>query len=217
MDALTVDLVTRSPDPVMPQRLAAYGAWIVGAKAMAAGGAETMRTAPVGAGPYKLSEFVRDTRLVLSSHDDYWMGRPAAREVRIEVVPEAATRIAGLISGEYDIVTNLLPDQMPQLDGYDDVEALAVPLDLVHMLFYDTRRPAVADARIRQALNHAIDYDATRPARSGAHGSTGRTACRPPPSARSMMPTAGTSPSIPPAPGRCWPRPAMTAPPCACA
>lgn len=160
VDALTVDLVTRNPDPVMPQRLAAYGAWIVGAKAMAAGGPETMRTAPVGAGPYKLAEFVRDTRLVLSSHDDYWMGRPAAREVRIEVVPEAATRIAGLISGEYDIVTNLLPDQMPQLDGYDDVEAVAVPLDLVHMLFYDTRRPAVADARIRQALNHAIDYDA---------------------------------------------------------
>lgn len=160
IDDLTVQIVTNAPDEVMEQRLAGYGGWVIGAKAYADGGAEGVRSHPIGAGPYKLAEFTRDTRLVLAAHDDYWMGRPAAREVRLDVVPEAATRIAGLISGEYDIVTNLLPDQMSQLDGYDDVEAVSVPLDLVHMLFYDTRRPGVANATVRQALNHAIDYQA---------------------------------------------------------
>lgn len=157
---LTVRLHTKFDDVVMPHRLSAYGAWIVGAKAYKELGPDGFKRNPVGAGPYKLKEFVRDTRLVFSSHDEYWMGKPAAAEVVINVVPEAATRVAGLISGEYDIITNLLPDQVPQLKGYKDVEAKIGAMDLVHMLFCDDRRPAVADPRMRQALWYAIDYDA---------------------------------------------------------
>lgn len=159
VDDLTVQIKTRTPDPIMDQRLAAYGGWIIGAKALAAGGPESPKTNPVGAGPYKLKEFVADTRVTFDSHDDYWMGAPAAKSVSIEVVPEAATRVAGVISGEYDIVTNLLPGQINQFDGYDDVEVLSVPLDLVHAYYYDTKGAALSDVRIRQALNYAIDYD----------------------------------------------------------
>jgi peptide/nickel transport system substrate-binding protein len=156
---LTVQLKTSRPDPIMDQRLAAYGGWIVGAKALAEGGPESPKTNPVGAGPYKLNEFVADTRVVFDSHDDYWMGMPAAKSVSIEVVPEAATRVAGVISGEYDIVTNLLPGQISQFDGYDDVEVISVPLDLLHAYFYDTKSAVLSDVRMRQALNYGIDYD----------------------------------------------------------
>lgn len=159
VDDLTVRLKTRFPDPIMGQRLAAYGGWIIGARALAEGGLDGVKTRPVGAGPYKLREFSRDARVLLDSHDDYWMGLPPARQVSIEVVPEAATRVAGVISGEYDIVTNLLPDQVEQFAGYDDVEVITVPLDLLHALFYDTKGRILSDVRMRQALNHAIDYD----------------------------------------------------------
>lgn len=159
VDDLTVQLRTETPDLLMDQRLAAYGAWIIGAQAFAENGPESVGTHPVGAGPYKLREFVTDTRVVFDSHDDYWMGRPAASTVTIDVVPEAATRVAGVISGEYDIVTNLLPGQVSQFDGYDDVEVISVPMDLIHAIFYDTTGPVVSDVRVRKALNYAIDYD----------------------------------------------------------
>lgn len=159
VDDLTVRFATKTPDPIMDQRLAAYGGWIIGAKAVTEGGPDSVKTAPVGTGPYKLREFSRDTRVVFDSHDDYWMGKPAAREVSIDVVPEAATRVAGLISGEYDIVTNLLPDQVSQFEGYSDVEVISVPLDLLHALYYDTRGKVLSNVKIRQALNYAIDYD----------------------------------------------------------
>lgn len=159
VDDLTVHITTKTPDPILDQRLAAYGGWILSARALAEAGPESMRSNPVGAGPYKLREFSRDTRVVLDSHDEYWMGEPPLREVAIEVVPEAASRVAGVISGEYDMVTNLLPDQVSQFDGYDDVEVISVPLDLVHMLIFDTSRPVLSDVRMRKALSHAIDYD----------------------------------------------------------
>jgi peptide/nickel transport system substrate-binding protein len=94
---------------------------------------------------------------VLDSHDDYWMGKPPARQVVFTVVPEASTRLAGLLAGDFDIVTNLLPDQAPALAGSEKVEAVSVPMDLVHVLYFDTRRPPINDVRVRQALNHAID------------------------------------------------------------
>lgn len=159
-DELTVHFKTKTPDPIMEQRLAAYGGWIVGAKALAEGGPNSPQTKPVGAGPYKLKEFIVDTRVVFDSHDQYWMGKPAAKTVSIEVVPEAATRAAGVISGEYDIVTNLLPGQIDQFKGYDNVEVISVPLDLLHALYYDTKGAVLSDVRIRQALNYGIDYDA---------------------------------------------------------
>jgi peptide/nickel transport system substrate-binding protein len=143
----------------MPHRLAAYGGWIGSARYLASAGLDGMRTRPVGAGPYRVSSFQRDQRVVLESFDEYWMGRPPARQVVLTVVPEASTRLAGLQAGDFDIVTNLLPDQAPSLARSSKVQAVSVAMDLVHILYFDTRSALLRDARVRQALNYAIDYD----------------------------------------------------------
>jgi peptide/nickel transport system substrate-binding protein len=157
-DAATVLIRTRAPDVAMPQRLAAYGGWIGSAAFMAREGAAGMRARPVGTGPYRLAAFQRDQRAELEAFDDYWQGRPPARRVVFTVVPEASARIAGLQAGDFDLVTNLLPDQAPALAGSRTVEAVTVQLDFAHMLYFDTRRPLLRDRRVRQALNHAIDH-----------------------------------------------------------
>ncbi|MCW0233780.1 MAG: ABC transporter substrate-binding protein [Ferrovibrio sp.] len=159
VDRYTVLLRTRSPDVAMPHRLAAYGGWIHSAKACAAGGLEGMRKQPVGSGPYRHASFARDQRVVLDSHDDYWMGRPPAKQIIFSVVPEASTRLAGLQAGDFDLVTNLLPEQAESLAGHPKLEGVDVPLDFAHILYYDTRRPVLRDVRVRRALNHAVDCD----------------------------------------------------------
>jgi peptide/nickel transport system substrate-binding protein len=150
-------LRTKTPDVVMPHRLAAYGGWIHSAREYAASGLEGLRQKPVGSGPYRVANFQRDTRVVLDSFDDYWMGRPPAKQIIITVVPEASSRMAGLRSGDFDMVTNLLPEHAQELQGHATLEGANVPLDLVHILYFDTRNPVVKDARVRRALNHAID------------------------------------------------------------
>jgi peptide/nickel transport system substrate-binding protein len=158
-DAHHVVFRTRAPDPVMDKRLAAYCGWICSAQYLAQAGLEGMRTRPIGTGPYRIASFERERRVVLDAFDEYWMGRPPARQVVMTAVPEASARLAGLQAGDFDLVTNLLPDQIPALSQDRRVEAISVPLDFAHILYYDTRRPAMRDARVRQALNYAVDYD----------------------------------------------------------
>lgn len=155
----TVLLRTKTPDVVMPQRLAAYGGWIHSAKAYAEQGIAGLRQKPVGSGPYRVASFQRDQRAVLESHDDYWMGRPKARQIVFTVVPDASSRLAGLQAGDFDLVTNLLPEQAQTLSGNRAFEAVDVPLEFAHILYYDTRNLVLRDARVRQALNYAVDYD----------------------------------------------------------
>jgi peptide/nickel transport system substrate-binding protein len=154
-----VVLRTRGPDPVMPQRLAAYGGWIHSARFYAAEGLAGMRRAPVGSGPYRVASFQRDQRVVLDAFDEYWQGRPPARQVVFTVVPEASSRLAGLRAGDFDIVTNLLPEQAAGLARDRAVEPMEVLLDFAHILYYDTRQGPLRDARVRQGLNVAVDYD----------------------------------------------------------
>jgi peptide/nickel transport system substrate-binding protein len=75
------------------------------------------------------------------------------------VVPEASSRLAGLRAGDFDLVTNLLPEQAEGLARDPLLEPMDVPLDFAHILYYDTRQGPLRDARVRRALNFAVDYD----------------------------------------------------------
>jgi peptide/nickel transport system substrate-binding protein len=77
--------------------------------------------------------------------------------VSFRKVPEVSTRLAGLVSGEFDIITNMPPDQVSTLNSYKNVEARSVVLANAHVLCYDLRNPVIADKRVRQALSLAID------------------------------------------------------------
>ncbi|WP_244935052.1 ABC transporter substrate-binding protein [Acuticoccus sediminis] len=159
VDPLTVRFVTKAPDPLLEQRLASWASWIVNKKdwqekAEANGG---LPRYPVGTGPFKFDEAKTDQYIRLTAFDDYYGGQPTAETVTFREVPEQAARIAGLVSGEFDIVTNVAPDQIAQIDGYDDVETRSVVLANSHVLVYNVDQPVLSDKRVRQALNLAID------------------------------------------------------------
>lgn len=157
VDPLTVRLVTKSEDVVMPHRLAAYGGWIVNHRFAPNGlGPDGLA---VGTGPYRLVEFVTNQRAVLEANDDYWMGAPNAKRITFEVVPEAMARFAGLVAGDYDMVVNVLPDQRAMFEAYTDLEVLPVKLDFAHVLYFDTRLAPLDKPEVRQALNWALDYE----------------------------------------------------------
>ena len=60
---------------------------------------------PVGTGPFKLEEWVRDSKVVLVKNDDYWMkGLPKLNQIVLNIIPESSIQVQGLISGQIDIV-----------------------------------------------------------------------------------------------------------------
>src|SRR5258708_12166116 len=92
----------------------------------------------VVAGPNRLRELNPDASLVLDAHDEYWGGRPPIRTLRFLEVPEAASRIAGLQSGEYQLACDIPPDQISAIDRGGKYKVQAPPALNPLMLSFHT-------------------------------------------------------------------------------
>ena len=156
-DPLTVTIITKELDPILEQRLASWAAQILPKRYYEEVGFEGFAQAPIGTGPYRFVSMRADDRIVLEAFDDYWGERPTANQVVFRVIPEVAARVTALVNGEAGIVTNIPPDQVPTIEGYDNVEVRSVVLANTHVLRYNTNNPVLADVRLRQAMNLAID------------------------------------------------------------
>ncbi|WP_422367422.1 ABC transporter substrate-binding protein [Pelagibius sp.] len=170
VDDFTVRFVTERPDLVLEHRLSSYTSFIVCDEALNAfrkdgveaalwldEAAKALRWNPVGTGPYKFKDYQKNDRVTLVSHDDYFEGRPSAESITFREVPEVSARIAGVVSGEYDIAVEVPPDQWAVLDRYDDVTMKTVTLDNSHVLVFNTQHPQLQDKKLRHALSLAID------------------------------------------------------------
>jgi peptide/nickel transport system substrate-binding protein len=161
LDKYTVRFVNRTPDVTMEGRIGRLGSDIVSRRAFdeAKSWLDWAR-APVSTGPYKVRAFVPDQSLTLDAHDDYWGGRPPVKSVRIMVVPEVATRINGLLAGQFDFVCDVPPDQIPGIEKNPKFEVLGSTIVNHRITVFDKNHPRLADPRIRQAFTHAIDRQA---------------------------------------------------------
>lgn len=167
IDDYTVRFVTEQPDPVLEQRLAAYASWIV-SKAQwmkyRTSDPNWMRTAlreirwnSIGTGPLKFKEWRKDQYMAFVANDDYFLGKPAFKSVTFREVPELSTRIAGIASGEFDIIVDVTPDQIDTLKRYKDIDVRSSILENSHIVVFNMSAPVFKDKRLRQAMSLAID------------------------------------------------------------
>lgn len=161
VDKYTVRFTNRTPDVTLEGRIGRLGSDIISRRAYeeAKSWLDWAR-APVSTGPYKVREFKPDQVLVMDAHDDYWGGRPPLKSVRMVVVPEVATRINGLLAGQFDFICDVPPDQIPGIEKNPKFEVLGSTIVNHRLTVFDKNHPRLADPRIRQAFTHAIDRQA---------------------------------------------------------
>ncbi len=161
VDKYTVRFTNRTPDVTLEGRIGRLGSDIISRRAYeeAKSWLDWAR-APVSTGPYKVREFKPDQVLVMDAHDDYWGGRPPIKSVRMVVVPEVATRINGLLAGQFDFICDVPPDQIPGIEKNPKFEVLGSTIVNHRLTVFDKNHPRLADPRIRQAFTHAIDRQA---------------------------------------------------------
>jgi peptide/nickel transport system substrate-binding protein len=161
IDKYTVRFTNRTPDVTLEGRLGRMGSDIISRRAFSeAKSWMDWSRAPVATGPYKVREFVPDQSLTMDAHDDYWGGRPPLKSVRMVVVPEVATRINGLLAGQFDFICDVPPDQIPGIEKNPKFEVLGSTIVNHRLTVFDKNHPRLADPRIRQAFTHAIDRQA---------------------------------------------------------
>lgn len=161
VDDLTVDVITQGPDPILPSRM--Y--WMKMVPPGAASKSDFAQS-PVGTGPYKFVKWTRGSSIQLAKNDGYWGGAPPIDTISYRFIGEAGTRLAGLMAGEFDIISNLLPEFAGRAPKAAVVQGLEQPIMILSAISGITK-----DERVRQALNYAIDKDAIAVGLYGSHAS----------------------------------------------
>lgn len=176
----TVAIRLKHADPTLPAALATFNSGILPEGAfMAEPGATLAEKAisfarhPLGAGPFRLAEWHRNLFMELRRNPYYWaMGEdgkalPYLDVLRFEIVPDDATRILKLQGAEVDGAEFIPLARTAELRQDPDLQMELYPASEVTYLTFMTR-PAtkdgkpnpLADARVRRALNYALDKDA---------------------------------------------------------
>ncbi len=161
VDPGTVRIVTPRPiDPTTFLQRLAVTAWIVPPAYLAKNGDDALVQHPIGTGPYKLVQWVRDDHVELTANADYWGGRPKITHVIIRVIPNDSARLAELLAGSVDVINLIPPDLFEPIQHSPRLKLVqGTSLSMFFLHFNLVNIPAdrpLADKRVRVALNYAV-------------------------------------------------------------
>ena len=125
---------------------------------------------PVGSGPYKLGEWVRDSHLTLERNDDWATptypeveaeNPPLPKKISYRVIPEETPRVQALVSGDVDmlIARDFPPRKLEQIQGSNQTQAKVFTSNNAGYVAFNMELEPTNDVKVRQALAHAIDRD----------------------------------------------------------
>ncbi len=114
---------------------------------------------PVGSGPWRFVSWSHDDLMVFARNDDWWGEPPLSDTLRIRIIPEAFTRAAEYESGRLSVVEVPYSETRRwEADHPDELQRRASMI-AIYVAINTTRGP-LADVRVRQAINHAVNVPA---------------------------------------------------------
>ncbi len=153
VDDHTVRFDLSIPYADLPAVVAGYQAQIVSESTAGA-----LTTKPVGTGPFRFVSYTPGDQMVLEKNPDYFLpGLPKMDRAVLRIIPEATTALAGLESGAIDIVYDVPPELIDQLQH----STVAVPMEVASgtwngIVMHNGMKP-FNDPRVRQAFLKLVD------------------------------------------------------------
>jgi peptide/nickel transport system substrate-binding protein len=170
VDPYTVSIKLTSPIVALPSMMArqAQGLSIHPKSVIDAAGSNPLTDAQfIGTGPYQFVERQADRFMRFRRFDGYvgvesepsgYAGRKAAYldEIEFVPVPDEAARVAGLQSGEYHYLEEIIPDQIEVLGDNPDVNIQILPPRSYGIIVLNNAAGLMSNVKIRQAVQAVI-------------------------------------------------------------
>ncbi|ALG12534.1 ABC transporter substrate-binding protein [Kibdelosporangium phytohabitans] len=121
--------------------------------------AAPFNTAPVGTGPYTVSQWRKGDRMVLKANDGHWDKAPAIKTVTFVYVTDDNARATRMASGEFD-ATVLPPRLARTYTGRAGYRLVQNPSADYRGLGLPSALPFTADPKVRLAINTGINRQA---------------------------------------------------------
>ena len=154
-----VRIHTHREEPAFLTLISARSAGIASKEYQAEVGFEESKLNPVGTGPYQVTEFDPGRILVLERFDGHWGDQAELDKVTMLHVPEVASRVTGLVNGEFDIVANIPPDQASAIPS-EGFRIQGVTWPMFHVWLIHQNNPPTDDPLVRKALRLCTDRQA---------------------------------------------------------
>jgi peptide/nickel transport system substrate-binding protein len=156
VDRYTVKLHLSAPLASLLDGLTSDNCSIVAKEVVDANG--NLQKADGGTGPFMLQEWVADNSMTLAKNPNYFeKGFPLVDKVIFRVIPEQASLLAGVKSGDLDLATINDGAIIRQASGDSKVVVMSKPgLNMRIFSFNCTRKP-FDDVRVRQAVGNVLD------------------------------------------------------------
>ncbi len=172
VDGQTARVLLNGPDATFLAALAAGVFSIVDSKTVRAqGGVETVGadsldkaeqwfyTHSAGAAPYLLRRYTRETEIVLERNDGYYGPKPFFRQVIVRHIKDPSTQSLTLQRGDVDLALDLNVDQAEDLKGKSGTTLFEDPSAYTVYMGLNTTAAPWDNAKVREAVKYAIDYD----------------------------------------------------------
>lgn len=148
----TVDLVTKGPDPILPDYLAELPIYSPASIHTTA----DLGSRIIGTGPYEIAS-ATSSEVILKAFPKYWGSPPTFKQVKILAIPSDSARIAALQAGEVDIAYDI---PVQNVKSVSKVIAAEGP-DVADWRM-DGTGGLTKDPRVREAIQLAVDRNAIR-------------------------------------------------------
>jgi peptide/nickel transport system substrate-binding protein len=166
IDDYTVEIKTPEPYAVLHMDLSEFH--ILNEKYVKQVGNEELNLKPMGTGPYRLVEWVKEDHMTLAAFEGYYLGPPRIKKVTFRPITNPATRTAALLTGEVDVIQDLAVRDVDRVKNNAKFNLITRPslLNVVLALDYRDKSPTIdlpvnpmKDVRVREAIARAIDVD----------------------------------------------------------
>jgi peptide/nickel transport system substrate-binding protein len=121
-------------------------------------GVDGFRTAPVGTGAFRLSEWRPAEFTEMLAFPDHFRGAPQIDRLRLEVVPEPSVRYIAMLTGDADAsVWPLAIEDALELEGDPNFKTVRTNWNSPRFIPLNNELPQFSDRRVRQAMMFALD------------------------------------------------------------
>lgn len=115
---------------------------------------------PVGTGPFKKVQYIKDSVIRYLANKHYWRGAPQIDRLVFSITPDASVRYAKLKNNECQVMPYPNPADLKEMAQDPNIKLLHQPgLNIGYLAFNVTHKP-FGDVRVRQALSYAINKKA---------------------------------------------------------
>lgn len=119
--------------------------------------------APIGTGPWVLSEHKKNEFAVFTRNDNYWGTKPKLQKIVVKIIPDGESRVIAFEKGEIDLIygSGLISlDSFKQLKESGKYETGLSEPTLTRALALNSNRGPTRELRVRQALQYAFNKQA---------------------------------------------------------